>query len=184
MASKQVVWTVPMEWGWFSLKRICYLAFIIVLTSEYVVELSFWAYVVPSFARVYAVSLPWMSQWDGIHWRITVCFIQRRVMLDIRLFRSVSLPVCRARRTDKASERKITLWDRWGLFSIWAAAALRASVSIFFLICGVLTTCKAESIVCAIWVLYIYTRFTIACCVLCWAICEDVGPRFLGVVLS
>ena len=77
-------------------------------------DLSFWAYVVPSFARVSAVSLPWMPQWDGIHWRITVCFIQRRVMLDIRLFRSVSLPVCTAWRTDRASERKSTLWDRWG----------------------------------------------------------------------
>ena len=36
-------------WGWFCLKRFCCLAFMIVLTSEYVVDLSFWAYVVPSF---------------------------------------------------------------------------------------------------------------------------------------
>ena len=64
-----------------------------------------------------------------IHRRITVCFIQKRVRLDTRLFRSVSLPVCRAWRRDRASERKTTLWDRWGLFSIWAAATFRASVS-------------------------------------------------------
>ena len=41
-----------LEWGWFCLNRFCCLAFMIVLTSEYVVDLSFWAYVVPSFARV------------------------------------------------------------------------------------------------------------------------------------
>ena len=57
------------------------------------------------------------------------------------------------------------------------------SLCLCFVICGVQSSCKAKSIVCVIWVLYVYTRSTIACCVLCWAICKDVGPGFLGVAL-
>ena len=55
--------------------------------------------------------------------------MQREARAEDRSFSSVLLPDCRACRTDRASVRNTTLGEERVLFSMWAAAAFRASAS-------------------------------------------------------
>ena len=54
-------------------------------------DLSTCSFVVPSFARESAASLPGMLQWEGIHCRVTAWLLQREARASDMLLWSVSL---------------------------------------------------------------------------------------------
>ena len=74
-------------------------------------DLSTCSFVVPSFARESAASLPGTLQWDGIHCRVTARPLQSEARAADRSLSSVSLFDWRACRTDKASVRRTTLGE-------------------------------------------------------------------------
>ena len=74
-------------------------------------DLSTCSFVVPSFARESAASLPGRFQWDGIHCRVTAWRLQSEARAVDRSLSSVSLFDWRACKTDKASVRRTTLGE-------------------------------------------------------------------------
>ena len=74
-------------------------------------DLSTCSFVVPSFARESAASLPGRLQWDGIHCRVTAWRLQSEARAVDRSLSSVSLFDWRACRTDKVSVRRTILGE-------------------------------------------------------------------------
>ena len=92
-------------------------------------DLSTCSFVVSSFARESAASLPGTLQWDGIHCRVTAWPLESEARAADRSLSSVSLFDWRACRMDKVSVRRTTFGEAGVLTSIWAAAVFRASAS-------------------------------------------------------
>ena len=76
------------------------------LASLYVVDLSICWRAEAFLARVSAISLPGMLQWEGIHCMATVWVRVREASTEDSSFSSVSLPEFKACRTDRESVRK------------------------------------------------------------------------------